>query len=56
MFLQVYIYIYIYISCLSVACINICLEVYFGIKKIENFDFLIKMALLEIDSFNFENS
>jgi hypothetical protein len=49
----------IFFSCLSIACINTWLEVYFGIKKIGNFKkfvLLIKMALSKIDSFNFENS
>jgi hypothetical protein len=29
-----------YFSCLSIACLNIWLEVYFGIKKCENFKIL----------------
>ncbi len=56
--LNVFTTIYIYI-CMSIACTNIWLEVYFRIKKIDffkNFVFLIKMALSKIDSLNFENS
>jgi hypothetical protein len=48
-----------FFSCLSIACTNIWLEVYFGIekiKKIKNKKLLILMALSEIDSLNFGNS
>jgi hypothetical protein len=41
------------LSCLSIACTNIWLEVYFGILKIQNcskFVLLIKMAPLKIES------
>jgi hypothetical protein len=45
-------------SCLSIACTNMWLEVYIGITKwkLLKFVFLIKMAPLGINNFNFGNS
>ncbi len=56
--LNVFITIIVIFSCLSIACTNMCLEVHIGMKKwkLLKFVFLIKMAPLGINNFNFGNS